>query len=68
MPVYKILCEHCHFSQNQFLTRDVGSLIIKCPGCYKSVAARKIKTTGVVEAQADGVMGYLRYDNRKHQT
>lgn len=66
MPVYKVFCQTCHYNKNQFLSEDVGSKVIKCPGCMRGVTARKLKTKGVVEAEADGVVGYLRYDNKRN--
>jgi hypothetical protein len=66
MPVFKIFCTVCHYTGNQFLNIEVSSKVVKCPGCMRGVTARKIKTKGVVEAEADGVVGYLRYDNKRH--
>jgi hypothetical protein len=65
MPIYVVKCP-CGYNDNQFLTKDVNSQVIKCPSCMRGVVARKLKTKGVVEAEADGVVGYLRYDNKRH--
>lgn len=66
MPVYKVKCDNCRYEGNQYLSSDSGSLIMKCPQCMRSLTARKIKTAGVIEAEADGVIGYLRYDNKRN--
>lgn len=66
MPVYIVKCQICGYTGNQYLSKNVGSLVIKCPGCMRGVAARQLKTKGVVEAEADGVVGYLRYDNKRN--
>lgn len=66
MPVFSVKCSACKYDGKQYLTKDVNSLIIKCPLCFRGVTARKIKTKGVVEAEADGVVGYLKYDNKRH--
>jgi len=63
MPVYKVQCS-CGYSAKQYLTKDVSSVIIPCPHCMKGVTARKIKTKGFTEAEADGVVGYLEDDKK----
>lgn len=66
MPIYKITCTACHFSDNQYLTGEFGSKVVPCPGCGRGALARKVKTKGIVEGEADGVVGLLRYDNKRH--
>lgn len=66
MPVYKVKCQNCGYDDNQYLSKDVNSMVMKCPHCMKGVAARKIKTSGFVEGEADGVVGYLTHDNKRN--
>lgn len=66
MPVYKINCSVCKYDKPQYYATDFGSRVVKCPNCGHGCTATKIKTKGVVEAEADGVIGYLRYDNKRH--
>ena len=66
MPVYKVKCTACGFRDNQYLTQDFNSKIIPCPNCMRGALAVKIKTKGVVEAEADGVVGYLKDDNQRN--
>lgn len=66
MAVYKVDCPSCHYKGQQYSTKDVGSYVMKCPQCMRGVTAQKIKTKGVIEASADGVTGYIAYDNKRH--
>lgn len=68
MPVYKVKCSACGYDDNQYLTADFNSKTIRCPHCMRGATARKIKTKGIVEAEADGVVGLMKYDNSKRNS
>lgn len=64
MPLYTRTCEHCGYTNEQFLHRDIDTVAYKCKGCKHTITLNQIRDNKNVLKSKNEVVGLFERDER----